>query len=67
MDDREAWIRRHAEELRAVLADPQVRAEVLALLGGDDQDTRRQQRLEELATGPADIEVTWKRGDQHGP
>jgi hypothetical protein len=38
VDGREAWVRRHAEELRHVLADPQVRAEVLALLGGDDQE-----------------------------
>jgi hypothetical protein len=50
-----------------VLADPQVRAEVLALLGGDDQETRRQQRLAELGIELADVEVSWKRGDQHGP
>jgi hypothetical protein len=67
VDDREAWIQRHAQELRRVLANPQARAEVLALLGGDDQETRRQQRLEELATELADVEVTWKLGDQHGP
>jgi hypothetical protein len=58
MDAREAWIERHAAELRRVLRDPQVRAEVVALLGGDDQEQRRQRRLAELATELDGMELT---------
>jgi hypothetical protein len=60
VDAREAWIQRHAAELRAVLADPQARAEVLALLGGDDPETRRARRLAELEQ-LASTELKWGR------
>lgn len=48
MDERETWIAKHAAELARVLADPQARAEVLALLGGDDHEAQRQRRLAQL-------------------
>jgi hypothetical protein len=65
VDNREAWIQHHAEELRCVLRDPQARAEVLALLGGDDQEARRTRRLAELQAELDQHELTWQRRDQH--
>jgi hypothetical protein len=67
VDERERWISQHAAKLRRVLADPRVCAEILALLGGDDQEPRRQRRLAELATELSEQEVTWKLGDHDGP
>jgi hypothetical protein len=58
MEAREQWIARHAAEIRAVLADAGVRDEVLGLLGGDDQEQRRQRRLAELATELDGMELT---------
>jgi hypothetical protein len=61
LDAREAWIQRRAAELRAVLADPQARAEVLALLSGDDPEVKRQRRLAELETERREGEPeSWK-------
>ena len=59
LDERERWIARHAAILKAVLEDPQARAEVLALLGGDDHETRRQRRLAQLET---ELGVEGERG-----
>jgi hypothetical protein len=64
VDAREAWIQRHAAELRAVLADPQARAEVLALLGGDDPEARRARRLAELEQ-LVGTELRWRLRDGH--
>jgi hypothetical protein len=63
VDAREAWISVHAAELRRVLADPQARAEVLALLNGDDQETRRKRRLAELEQELAGYELQWGKAD----
>jgi hypothetical protein len=63
VDAREAWISVHAAELRRVLADPQARAEVLALLNGDDQETRRKRQLAELEQELAGYELQWGKAD----
>jgi len=62
MDEREQWISAHAAELRRVLADPEARTEVLALLGGDNQETKRQRRLAELEQELAGMEIRWRLG-----
>jgi hypothetical protein len=61
MDAREAWIEQHAAELLAVLRDPQARAEVLALLGGDNYQAERRRRLAEAAQELAQHELRWER------
>ncbi len=58
MDAREVWIEAHAAELRGVLADAGVRREVVGLLGGDDQEARRERRLAELAQEVNRMELT---------
>ncbi len=62
MDEREQWISAHAAELRRVLADVEARTEVLALLGGDNQETKRQRRLAELEQELAGMEIRWRLG-----
>jgi hypothetical protein len=66
-DERDRWIQRNASELQRALANPAVRAELLALLGGDVDQQRRQRRLAELAQELDGMEVTWKlwRDDGH--
>jgi hypothetical protein len=56
--NREQWIENHAAELRHVLSDPGVRAELAGLLGGDDQEQRRQRRLAELEHEIEGMELT---------
>lgn len=63
MDERQRWIAEHAAQLRHVLADPAARAEVLALLAGDDQETRRNRRLAELERELARHELQWGKAD----
>lgn len=57
---REEWIRENAASLRRTLADPEVRAELLALLGADDEDRRREQRLAAARRELASLELRWK-------
>jgi hypothetical protein len=42
-DDSAAWVARTAAELSRALADPAVRADVLALLDGHERDRARRQ------------------------
>ena len=65
MDAREAWIARHAAEIRAVLADAGVRAELVGILGGDDQEQRRQRRLAELEQELDGMELTLRLRRNH--
>lgn len=51
--------------IRAALADPAVRAELLALLGGDDGQ-RRARRLAELEQQLSEMELTLRMGDGDG-
>jgi len=63
MDDSRAWIERDGTRLSHALADPAIRAELLALLGGEYQQLRRRRRLEEIERDLADMEVRWRIGD----
>ena len=67
MSDQDAWIERNAAELRHTLADPAIRAEVLALLGTDDSGRRRQRRLEEARRELAGLELRWRLEEEWEP
>lgn len=58
MTDVDAWIKRNADQLALTLADPAVRAELLALLSGDDE-RHRQRRLEAARRKLASPECAW--------
>jgi hypothetical protein len=66
VNDHEPWIAEHAALIRRVLTDPEVRADVLALLAGDDAKARRRRRLVELEQELAQMEIRWRLGDD-GP
>jgi hypothetical protein len=57
--DERQWIEREAAQLGRTLADPAVRAELLALLGTDDGGRRRARRLEAARRELAGLEVRW--------
>ncbi len=58
-DDAAEWVERNAAELGRALADPAVRAEVLALLDGHERDRAR--RLAAARAELADLEeVRWR-------
>jgi hypothetical protein len=59
MDKREAWIERTADQLALTLADPAIRAELLGLLAGTNDERQRQRRLEAARRELAALEVTW--------
>ena len=63
MDDGQAWIERNAEVARRALVDPAVRAELLALLGTDDAERRRERRLEAARAELAGLELRWTPGE----
>jgi hypothetical protein len=63
-DTAAAWVERTAAELRQTLADPAVRADVLALLGVDDDERRRQRRLEEARRDLASLELRMKLAEE---
>jgi hypothetical protein len=60
VDDREAWIEANAAQARKALGRLEVRAELAALLGGDDSEARRQRRLEEARRELEELEIRWK-------
>jgi predicted nucleic acid-binding protein len=57
-DSAAAWVERTAADLGHALADPVVRAEVLALLDGHERDRAR--RLEAARAELAGMEVRWR-------
>ena len=63
-EDAQAWIERNAARLRDVLADSQVRADVLTLLGGCDAKRKRERRLEEVRRELAGLELRWRMDDE---
>jgi hypothetical protein len=68
--DEDTWIERNAAELGRALADPAIRAELLALLAGTDDERQRQRRLEAARRELAALEVTWpllKEDEPDGP
>ena len=60
MDEREEWIARNAAQARRALLDPAVCEELLALLGIDDSDQRRERRLAAARRDLASMELRWK-------
>ena len=50
-------IERNAAKARRALADPSVRAALLALLGGDDRSRRRERRIAAVRLELAGLEV----------
>lgn len=63
MDDWQTWIERNADQARRALVDPAVRAELLALLGTDDAERRRERRLEAARAELAGLELRWTPGE----
>ncbi|HEX8135208.1 MAG TPA: hypothetical protein VF880_17490 [Actinomycetes bacterium] len=59
MDEQE-WIEEQAARLREALATQRVRADVLALLGMDDDGRRRARRLEAAQAELAGLELRWR-------
>jgi hypothetical protein len=57
--DEQAWVERTADQLALTLADPAVRAELLTLLAGTDDERQRQRRLAAARQELAALEVTW--------
>jgi hypothetical protein len=59
VDEWQAWIERNAAQVRRALADPAVRADVLALLAGTDDRRWQQRRLEAVRRELESREVRW--------
>jgi hypothetical protein len=64
VDEREKWIERNAARARRALLDPAVRAELLALLGTDDTEQRRERRLAEARRDLASLELRVKLAEE---
>jgi hypothetical protein len=64
VDEREAWIERNAAELARALADPAVRADLLALLGTDNGDRQRERRLAAARRDLEGLELRWRVEDE---
>jgi hypothetical protein len=61
--DEQEWQARNAARLRRALQRPEVRAELLALLGTDDAERRRRRRLAAAQAELADLELRWTPGE----
>ena len=57
--DEQAWVERTAGQLALTLADPTIRAELLALLAGTDDKRERQRRMESARRELAGLEVRY--------
>ena len=62
MDEAE-WIAANAAWLGRALARPQIRAELLALLGTDNAERRRQRRLDAARVELSGLELRWRVGE----
>jgi hypothetical protein len=60
-DERRQWIESTAADLRAVLADPAIRADLSALLVGDGHELKRRRRLHELREELSGYDLAWQR------
>jgi hypothetical protein len=58
--DEQAWRQQQAVRIRRALERPEVRAELLALLGMGDDGRRRTRRLEAARAELADLEIRWR-------
>jgi phosphoglycerate dehydrogenase-like enzyme len=61
--DEHAWRARQAARVRRALQRPEVRAEVLALLGMGDDGRRQARRLEAARVELAGLELRWRIGE----
>jgi hypothetical protein len=61
--DEAEWIAANAARLGRALARPQVRAELLALLGTDDVERRRRRRLAAARAELVGLELRWRIGE----
>jgi hypothetical protein len=61
--DEAEWMAANAARLGRALARPQVRAELLALLGTDDAERRRQRRLAAARAELVGLELRWRIGE----
>jgi hypothetical protein len=61
--DEQEWITANAARPGRALARPQVRAELLALLGTDDAERHRARRLEAARAELAGLELRWTPGE----
>jgi hypothetical protein len=57
--DEQAWVERTAGQLALTLADPTIRAELLALLAGTDDKRERRRRMESARRELAGLEVRY--------
>jgi hypothetical protein len=64
VDEREEWIERNAAQARRALLDPAACAELLALLGTDDSEQRRERRREEARRDLASLELRMKLAEE---
>lgn len=62
-DNERAWRQRQAARVRRALERPQVRAELLALLGMADDGRRRARRLAAARAELAGLELRWTLGE----
>lgn len=62
-NDDQAWRRRNATRVRRALERPEVRAELLALLGMGDDGRRRARRLEAARAELVGLELRWRLGE----
>jgi hypothetical protein len=61
--DEQAWRQRNAARRSRALQRPEVRAEVLALLGMEDDGRRRARRLEAARAELVGLELRWRLGE----
>jgi hypothetical protein len=61
--DEQAWRQQQAARLRRALANPQVRADVLAQLGMGDDGRARARRLEAARAELDGLELRWRLGE----
>jgi hypothetical protein len=61
--DEQAWRAQQAARLRRALERPEVRAELLELLGMGDDGRRRARRLDAARVELADLELRWTLGE----
>jgi hypothetical protein len=61
--DEQEWQARNAARLRRALERPEVRAELLELLGMGDDGRRRARRLEVARAELAGLELRWRMGE----
>jgi hypothetical protein len=61
--DEQAWRQQQAARLRRALERPEIRAELLGLLGMDDDGRRRARRLDAARVELAGLELRWRLGE----